>query len=89
MGFSYKVLLAVVASLLSIDVSAHPGHDATAEMAERSAFMGGIGRRSLTSCTGVLQERGVYERAGIRRRAAAEKLRKERSIDSCKYQFNI
>lgn len=89
MVFSRRFLVALVGSLLAIGTTAHPGHDAKAEMAERSAYMNQVGRRSLSSCVDTLIERGVYERAGLRRRAAAEKLRKERNIESCQYHLDL
>jgi hypothetical protein len=89
MVYSRQFLLSFVGSLLAIGTTAHPGHDAKAEMAERSAYMNQIGRRSLSSCVDTLKERGLYERAGLRRRAAAEKLRKERNIESCQYHLNL
>jgi hypothetical protein len=82
MLFSQKALFALVCGLLAINVTGHPGHDATAEMMERAAYMNKAGRRSLSSCSLALKERGISERAQLRRRAVAEKLRKERAIES-------
>lgn len=74
MFFPNKVFVALIGSLFAISITTHPGHDVMAEMAERAAYMNHIESRSLSSCTDTLRERGIFERAGLRRRAMADKL---------------
>lgn len=71
-------LLAVV--LLPATILAHPGHDVTAEVAQRSAYMAQAERRSLSHCAAKLKERGLEQRSIARRQAHVERLRKKRSL---------
>jgi hypothetical protein len=61
---------AAVAALVG-SVFAHPGHDATQEIAERAAFMK-ANKRDLGQCSEQMKKRGLEQRS-IHRRAAKMK----------------
>lgn len=74
------VLLAV--ALFPAATLAHPGHDVTAEIAQRAAYMAQAERRSLSHCAEKLKERGIEQRSIARRQAHVERLRKKRSLET-------
>ena len=45
-----RSLIAVTATLLAASVFAHPGHNATAEVAQRVEHIASTGKRSLSHC---------------------------------------
>jgi hypothetical protein len=68
-------------------VSAHPGHDHTAEAAERAAFVKGssLQSRSLAQCASQLKARGFENKNVARRQAAVKHLRRRRGIKTSMY----
>jgi hypothetical protein len=72
MRFSNSVAIAALVS----SVFAHPGHDATEEIAERAAFMK-ANKRDLSQCSEQMRKRGLEQRA-VHRRAAKMKQAHER-----------
>ncbi|KAF2002684.1 aromatic compound dioxygenase [Amniculicola lignicola CBS 123094] len=68
------------AALLSQEAIAHPGHDHTAEIAQRNAYLK-HNKRSLAHCADSLKKRGNDAMMNARRSAIAGNLRKKRSID--------
>jgi hypothetical protein len=73
--------LALLAATLSSTILAHPGHDHSSEVAQRSAYFAHTERRSLAHCAGVLKERGIHQRNVARREAIVEKLRKKQALE--------
>jgi hypothetical protein len=76
----YPTFALFVAALLPAAGLAHPGHDVTAEIAQRAAYMAQAERRSLSHCAAKLKERGIEQRSIARRQAHVEMLRKKRSL---------
>ena len=74
-----KVIVGAFAAAVS--VSAHPGHDHTAEMAERAAALSQFARRDLSHCAEKIKARGLEARAVARRSEMISKLRKKRGIE--------
>lgn len=77
----YHTLALFVAAFLPAAVLSHPGHDVTAEVAQRAAYMAQAERRSLSHCAAKLKERGLEQRSIARRQAHVERLRKKRSLE--------
>lgn len=77
-------VLAVGLMGLTSVVSAHPGHDHTAEAAERAAFVKSslVQSRSLAQCASQLKARGLENRNVARRQAAVKNLRRRRGINT-------
>lgn len=71
-------VLALSASLAGLTV-AHPGHDLTAEIAERSAYLKN-NKRDLSHCAEKIKARGLEEKALKRRQAAIDHARVKRSL---------
>lgn len=65
-----------VAALLT-GVFAHPGHDATEEIAERAAFMK-TNKRDLSQCSEQMKKRGLEQRNAHRRAAKAKQAHERR-----------
>lgn len=70
----------VAATLLAGNVLAHPGHDHSAEIAQRAAFMKSSSRRDLSQCAGKMEARGLAARSVARRQAKMESARQKRNI---------
>lgn len=75
-------ILALSASLAGL-TTAHPGHDLSAEIAERSAFLKN-NKRDLSHCAEKLKARGVEEKALKRRQASIDQARVKRSLHPSK-----
>lgn len=73
--------IAFAASFLSHQALAHPGHDGTAEMHQRAAYMATAERRSLAHCAAHLKARGHEERLIARRKAIVANRNKKRSVE--------
>ncbi|KAJ6113395.1 hypothetical protein N7523_006712 [Penicillium sp. IBT 18751x] len=77
---------AVAVGLLGLTsvVSAHPGHDHTAEAAERAAFVksSSVQSRSLANCASNLKARGIENKNVARRQAAVQHLRRRLGINT-------
>jgi len=71
--------LAVVALLSS--AIAHPGHDHTADIAERAAFMK-TSKRDLSTCSEQMKKRGLEQRAIHRRAAKMKQAHERRAIEA-------
>ncbi|KAF7586028.1 hypothetical protein BBP40_009662, partial [Aspergillus hancockii] len=78
-----STLIAGLAGLTSV-VSAHPGHDITAEAAERATFLKNapLRSRSLDQCATKLRARGQEKKNIARREQAVKNLRRRRGIQS-------
>ncbi|KAK0617799.1 Intradiol ring-cleavage dioxygenase [Bombardia bombarda] len=72
-----KLLAGALASTM---VSAHPGHDIAAEIAERELMLSQMSHRSLDHCAEEIKRSGMEARAVARRNELHEKLMKERGI---------
>ncbi|KAH7067921.1 extracellular dioxygenase [Paraphoma chrysanthemicola] len=70
--------VATVAAFFSRPIFAHPGHDISAEIAERAALLPSMQYRNLDHCAGKLQARAASMIE--RRKARVEHLRMKRSI---------
>lgn len=68
------------AAIFTDNAIAHPGHDHTAEVAQRAAYLAGH-KRSLAHCADSLKARGIEAAMTKRRHAMAEDLRRKRSIN--------
>ncbi|OOQ82041.1 extracellular dioxygenase [Penicillium brasilianum] len=77
---------AVTAGLLGLAsiVAAHPGHDHTAEAAERRHFMRNapIQSRSLSQCASKLKARGLEAKNVARRQNAVKQIRRRRGLSN-------
>lgn len=73
-----SITLALGASLFSF-TAAHPGHDISAEIAERSAFLK-HNKRDLSHCAAKLKARGLEDKALERRQAAIDEARIKRDL---------
>ena len=90
-----KITSVVSVAILATAITAHPGHDHSAEMAERAAFTK-FSKRDLSHCAEKMKARGLEQRAIARRAATARKARVKRGLTSgmyhltciCKYRFN-
>ncbi|KAB8069418.1 Intradiol ring-cleavage dioxygenase [Aspergillus leporis] len=78
-----STLVAGLAGLASM-VSAHPGHDIKAEVAERAAFLKNapLRARSLDQCATKLRARGQEKRNIARREQAVKNLRRVKGLQS-------
>ncbi|KAF2403110.1 aromatic compound dioxygenase [Trichodelitschia bisporula] len=61
--------------------AAHPGHDGTAEMRERAAYMATLEKSDLVHCASKLASRGEMQRTVERRREMLRHLRQKRGLD--------
>lgn len=77
----YSSVLLFLAALSITGIVAHPGHDVEQEIAERSAYFQGR-RRDLSHCATKLKERGIEQRALMRRSTAVHNLRQEVALKS-------
>ncbi|KAF2176559.1 extracellular dioxygenase-like protein [Zopfia rhizophila CBS 207.26] len=77
-----KSIALLVASVLPTTLHAHPGHDASAEMAQRAAYMEKAERRSLAHCAAKLKDGGIEQRSIARRQQMVEKLRKRKLLQT-------
>jgi hypothetical protein len=84
---------AIAAAILAASVTAHPGHDHAAEMAERAAFTK-FSKRDLSHCAEKIKARGIEQRAIARRAATAKSMREKRGMvggmyySHCPYQLS-
>lgn len=69
----------VAATLLAGNVLAHPGHDHSAEIAQRAEFMKS-NRRDLSQCADKMEARGLAARSVARRQAKMASARQKRNI---------
>ena len=70
----------VVGALAAVGVSAHPGHDLSAELAEREAALSQFAYRDLSHCADKIRERGLEARSVARRNALVEQLQKKAKL---------
>lgn len=77
----------IAASVIAVNVYAHPGHDMQEEIAERAAFMA-TARRDLSHCAEKLKMRGLDKKNVARRAAMAKDARKKRSISEGLFRFS-
>ncbi|KAK3349510.1 Intradiol ring-cleavage dioxygenase [Lasiosphaeria hispida] len=63
-------------------VSAHPGHDLAAELAERKEALSQFSRKDLSHCAEKIKARGLEARAVARRNALAAQIRKRGNLKS-------
>lgn len=84
---------AVTAGLLGLAsvVAAHPGHDHTAEAAERRHFMRNapIQSRSLSQCASKLKARGLEAKNVARRQNAVKQIRRRRGLSNGRFISRI
>lgn len=69
----------IAAAILAPNALAHPGHDHSAEMATRAAFMQS-GARDLSHCAAKMKARGMDASSVARRAAQFKDARKKRNI---------
>lgn len=70
----------ITAVLATAAVSAHPGHDLSAELAEREAALSQYAYRDLSHCADKIRERGLEARSVARRNALVEKLQRRGNL---------
>ncbi|KAK1827333.1 Intradiol ring-cleavage dioxygenase [Podospora conica] len=70
----------VVGALAALCVSAHPGHDLSAELAEREAALSQYEYRDLSHCADKIRERGLEARSVARRNALVQQLQKRANL---------
>lgn len=75
-----KLSALLVGALLAQNVASHPGHDHSAEIAARDAYLNQASRRSLDHCSEKLKTRGIHKRNLARRSALAKNLREKRGL---------
>ncbi|KAK3942635.1 Intradiol ring-cleavage dioxygenase [Diplogelasinospora grovesii] len=72
--------IAALAAAFGPLVSAHPGHDHKAELAERAAILSKLSRKDLSHCAAKLKARGIEARSIKRRNALAAEILKRSNI---------
>ncbi|KAE9964255.1 hypothetical protein BLS_008512 [Venturia inaequalis] len=80
-----KLSAVLVGALLVQNIASHPGHDHSAEIAAREAYLNQATRRSLDHCSEKLKTRGIHKRNLARRSALAKDLRKKRGLTQAPY----
>jgi len=85
--FNIIVKTAFTALLLQ-STFAHPGHDGTAEMKERAAYMTKLRNRDLSHCATAMEESGLTRRIKERREEYIRALRMKRGLRNGKSTFS-
>ncbi|TID19595.1 extracellular dioxygenase [Venturia nashicola] len=80
-----KLSAILVGALLAQNIASHPGHDHSAELAERGAYLDQASRRSLDHCSEKLKARGIHTKNLARRSALAKNLREKRALTQAQY----
>ncbi|QDS69944.1 hypothetical protein FKW77_002000 [Venturia effusa] len=80
-----KFSAVLVGAFLAHNVASHPGHDHSAEIAARDAYLNQASRRSLDHCSEKLKTRGTHKRNLARRSALAQDLRQKRGLAKAPY----
>lgn len=75
-----KLSAVLIGALFAQTVTSHPGHDHSAEIAARDAYLNQASRRSLDHCSEKLKTRGIHKRNLARRSALAKNLREKRGL---------
>lgn len=78
-----RTAIAGLLATAALEVSAHPGHDTAAELAERAAYFNQkYAKRDLAHCAEKLEKRGINERALRRRADVVDNLRRDVAMKS-------